>query len=94
MSTDDSISEDVSSSVALSHDHTSPNGGKESEASVVSSADTVSGLVLPEEAAVMTRPSSTPACTISSKIRSVMVNCGIFSLGFDEMVCARECVCA
>ncbi|XP_060765152.1 M-phase phosphoprotein 9 [Neoarius graeffei] len=71
MSTDDSISEDVSSSVALSHDHTSPNGGKESETSVVSSADTVSGLALPEEAAVITRPSSTPACTISSKIRSL-----------------------
>ncbi|XP_026995469.2 M-phase phosphoprotein 9 [Tachysurus fulvidraco] len=74
MSTDDSISEDVSSSVALSHDHTSPNGGKESEASVVSSADTVSGLALPEEAAVITRPSSTPACTISSKIRSLCLS--------------------
>ncbi|KAB5543372.1 hypothetical protein PHYPO_G00078300 [Pangasianodon hypophthalmus] len=74
MSTDDSISEDVSSSVALSHDHTSPNGGKESEASVVSSADTVSGLALPEEAGVITRPSSTPACTISSKIRSLCLS--------------------
>uniref|UniRef100_A0AAY5EBT6 Uncharacterized protein n=1 Tax=Electrophorus electricus TaxID=8005 RepID=A0AAY5EBT6_ELEEL len=31
MSTDDSISEDVSSSVALSHDQISANGGKESE---------------------------------------------------------------
>ncbi len=47
MSTDDSISEDVSSSVALSHDQISANGGKESEASIVSSEDTVSGL--PEE---------------------------------------------
>ncbi|XP_046717421.1 M-phase phosphoprotein 9 isoform X2 [Silurus meridionalis] len=74
MSTDDSISEDVSSSVALSHDPTSPNGGKESEASVVSSADTVSGLALPEEAAVISRPSSTPACTISSKIRSLCLS--------------------
>ncbi|XP_058268473.1 M-phase phosphoprotein 9 [Hemibagrus wyckioides] len=73
MSTDDSISEDVSSSVALSHDHTSPNGGKESEASVVSSADTVSGLALPEEAAVITRPTSTTACTIS-KIRSLCLS--------------------
>ncbi|XP_053502036.1 M-phase phosphoprotein 9 isoform X1 [Ictalurus furcatus] len=74
MSTDDSISEDVSSSVALSHDPTSPNGGKESEASVVSSADTVSGLALPEETAVITRPSSTPACTISSRIRSLCLS--------------------
>ncbi|XP_026877268.2 M-phase phosphoprotein 9 isoform X1 [Electrophorus electricus] len=49
MSTDDSISEDVSSSVALSHDQISANGGKESEASGVSSEDTVSGLAVPEE---------------------------------------------
>lgn len=86
MSTDDSISEDVSSSVALSHDHISANGGKESEASIVSSEDTVSGLPEEERSAphpVQTlqgflqategpnRPSATPACDISNKIRSV-----------------------
>ncbi|KAG7476605.1 hypothetical protein MATL_G00084610 [Megalops atlanticus] len=49
MSTDDSISEDVSSSVALSQDHAEANGGKESEGSVVSSEDTASGLAGPEE---------------------------------------------
>lgn len=82
MSTDDSISEDVSSSVALSHDQISANGGKESEASIVSSEDTVSGL--PEEEHSVShpecflqateganRPSTTPACSISNKIRSV-----------------------
>ncbi|XP_076876873.1 M-phase phosphoprotein 9 [Brachyhypopomus gauderio] len=87
MSTDDSISEDVSSSVALSHDHTSANGGKESEASGVSSEDTASGPAGPEEHrpavrtlegflqvagdATLTRPSSIPACTISHKIRNL-----------------------
>uniref|UniRef100_W5LJV5 M-phase phosphoprotein 9 n=1 Tax=Astyanax mexicanus TaxID=7994 RepID=W5LJV5_ASTMX len=90
MSTDDSISEDVSSSVALSHDHTSANGGKESEASIVSSEDTASGLAIPEEerpaarqvqtlegllqaaeGAVISRPSGTPACNISHKIRNL-----------------------
>ncbi|TSM28134.1 M-phase phosphoprotein 9 [Bagarius yarrelli] len=74
MSTDDSISEDASSSVALSHNHTSPNGAKESEASVVSSTDTVSELALPEETAVIIRPSGTPACTISSKIRGLCLS--------------------
>ncbi|XP_028830547.1 M-phase phosphoprotein 9 [Denticeps clupeoides] len=49
MSTDDSISEDVSSSVAQSHDHASANFGKGSEASIVSSEDTASGLAGPEE---------------------------------------------
>ncbi|XP_016366080.1 M-phase phosphoprotein 9 isoform X2 [Sinocyclocheilus rhinocerous] len=79
MSTDDSISEDVSSSVALSHDQISANGGKESEASIVSSEDTVSGL--PEEERSASRPegflqttegengpSTTPACNITNKI--------------------------
>lgn len=88
MSTDDSISEDVSSSVALSHDHISANGGKESEVSIVSSEDAVSGLPEEERSAshpVQTlegflqasegpnRPSATPACNISNKIRSVAV---------------------
>lgn len=87
MSTDDSISEDVSSSVALSHDHISANGGKESEASIVSSEDTVSGqerpaarqvqtlegLLQAAEGAVISRPSGTPACNISHKIRSVVL---------------------
>ncbi|KAI4901053.1 hypothetical protein NFI96_034331 [Prochilodus magdalenae] len=93
MSTDDSISEDVSSSVALSHDHNSANGGKESEASIVSSEDTVSGLAIPEEerpvarqvqtlegllqaaeGAVISRPSGTPACNISHKIRNLCLH--------------------
>lgn len=52
MSTDDSISEDVSSSGALSHCHASPDGdgGKESETSLLSSeATSGSGLVGSEE---------------------------------------------
>ncbi|XP_026076236.1 M-phase phosphoprotein 9-like isoform X1 [Carassius auratus] len=82
MFTDDSISEDVSSSVALSHDQISANGGKESEASIVSSEDNVSGL--PEEECSAShpegflqttegdnRPSTTPACNISNKIRNL-----------------------
>ncbi|XP_077099794.1 M-phase phosphoprotein 9 isoform X2 [Siphateles boraxobius] len=82
MSTDDSISEDVSSSVALSHDQISANGGKESEASLVSSEDTVSGLPEEEHSAShpegflqategANRPSTTPACSISNKIRNL-----------------------
>ncbi|XP_067255087.1 M-phase phosphoprotein 9 [Chanodichthys erythropterus] len=82
MSTDDSISEDVSSSVALSHDQISANGGKESEASIVSSEDTVSGLPEEEHSASHpegflqategeNRPSTTPACSISNKIRNL-----------------------
>lgn len=82
MSTDDSISEDVSSSVALSHDQISANGGKESEASIVSSEDTVSGLPEEEHSAShpegflqategANRPSTTPACSISNKIRNL-----------------------
>ncbi|XP_056592054.1 M-phase phosphoprotein 9 [Triplophysa dalaica] len=81
MSTDDSISEDVSSSVALSHDHISADGGKESEVSIVSSEDTVSGL--PEEERCASHPvqtlesflqvteGATPACNISNKIRNL-----------------------
>ncbi len=53
MSTDDSISEDVSSSGALSHCHASAegDGGKESETSLVSSEGTTSasGLAVSEE---------------------------------------------
>ncbi|XP_066545324.1 M-phase phosphoprotein 9 isoform X3 [Amia ocellicauda] len=49
MSTDDSISEDVSSSAAPSHENAETNGGKESEASIISSEDTPSGLAGPEE---------------------------------------------
>ncbi|XP_065118741.1 M-phase phosphoprotein 9 [Paramisgurnus dabryanus] len=86
MSTDDSISEDVSSSVALSHDQISANDGKESEVSIVSSEDTVSGLPEEERPAShpaqtlegflhttegTNRPSSTPACNISNKIRNL-----------------------
>ncbi|XP_015232323.1 PREDICTED: M-phase phosphoprotein 9 [Cyprinodon variegatus] len=50
MSTDDSVSEDVSSSGALSHCHASADGGKESETSLVSSEGTsASGLAVLEE---------------------------------------------
>lgn len=58
MSTDDSISEDVSSSVALSTDHHVPHHhhhhhhtdrSKDSEASIVSSEDTASGPVGTED---------------------------------------------
>lgn len=79
MSTDDSISEDVSSSGALSHCHASADGdgGKESETSLVSSEGTsASGLAVSEErhtasqttgGTVQCRPVDiTPAC---NKIR-------------------------
>ncbi|KAJ8415559.1 hypothetical protein AAFF_G00425390 [Aldrovandia affinis] len=51
MSTDDSISEDVSTSAALSHQHNADaSGGKGSEASILSSGDTTPlGLAGPEE---------------------------------------------
>ncbi|KAG5840210.1 hypothetical protein ANANG_G00186420 [Anguilla anguilla] len=49
MSTDDSVSEDVSTSAALSHNNADASGGKESEASAVSSEDTLSGPAGPEE---------------------------------------------
>ncbi|XP_035485577.2 M-phase phosphoprotein 9 isoform X2 [Scophthalmus maximus] len=81
MSTDDSISEDVSSSGALSHCHVSAEGdaGKESETSLVSSEGTsASGLAVPEDrhlasqtagGTVESRPMAiTPAC---NKIRSL-----------------------
>lgn len=79
MSTDDSISEDVSSSGALSHCHVSADGdgGKESETSLVSSEGTsASGLAVSEDrhttsqttgGTVESRPMDiTPAC---NKIR-------------------------
>ncbi|KAF0046091.1 hypothetical protein F2P81_002620 [Scophthalmus maximus] len=78
---DDSISEDVSSSGALSHCHVSAEGdaGKESETSLVSSEGTsASGLAVPEDrhlasqtagGTVESRPMAiTPAC---NKIRSL-----------------------
>ncbi|XP_041825630.1 LOW QUALITY PROTEIN: M-phase phosphoprotein 9 [Melanotaenia boesemani] len=84
MSTDDSISEDVSSSGALSHCHVSPDGdvGKESETSLVSSEGTsASGLAVSEEkyttsqttgGTVERRPLDiTPAC---NKIRSLCLS--------------------
>ncbi|XP_028274191.1 M-phase phosphoprotein 9 isoform X2 [Parambassis ranga] len=84
MSTDDSISEDVSSSGALSHGHVSADGdvGKESETSLVSSEGTsASGLAVSEErhatskktgGAVESRPMDlTPAC---NKIRSLCLS--------------------
>eukprot|EP00066_Takifugu_rubripes_P013776 XP_011603042.1 PREDICTED: M-phase phosphoprotein 9 [Takifugu rubripes] len=84
MSTDDSISEDVSSSGALSHCHASPDGdgGKESETSLLSSeATSASGLVVSEErhtasqtpgGTVESRPVHiTPAC---KKIRSLCLS--------------------
>ncbi|XP_032395040.1 M-phase phosphoprotein 9 isoform X3 [Etheostoma spectabile] len=84
MSTDDSISEDVSSSGALSHCHVSADGdgGKESEASLVSSEGTsASGLAVSEGrhttsqttgGTVESRPMDiTPAC---NKIRSICLS--------------------
>ncbi|XP_061589840.1 M-phase phosphoprotein 9 isoform X2 [Cololabis saira] len=79
MSTDDSISEDVSSSGALSHCHVSPDGdgGKESETSLVSSEGTsASGLAGSEERHTTSQTTrgtveSTPAC---NKIRSLCLN--------------------
>uniref|UniRef100_W5MEN8 M-phase phosphoprotein 9 n=1 Tax=Lepisosteus oculatus TaxID=7918 RepID=W5MEN8_LEPOC len=49
MSTDDSISEDVSTSAALSHENAETSGGKESEASILSSEEAAPGLAGPEE---------------------------------------------
>lgn len=63
MSTDDSISEDVSSSGALSHGHASPDGdgGKESETSLVSSEGTsASGLAVSEERHTTSQPAGGP----------------------------------
>ncbi|KAM9338093.1 M-phase phosphoprotein 9 [Symphorus nematophorus] len=84
MSTDDSISEDVSSSGALSHCHASADGdgGKESETSLVSSEGTsASGLAVSEDrhttsqttgGTVENRPMDiTPAC---NKIRSLCLS--------------------
>ncbi|XP_074474900.1 M-phase phosphoprotein 9 isoform X2 [Sebastes fasciatus] len=84
MSTDDSISEDVSSSGALSHCHASADGdgGKESETSLVSSEGTsASGLAVSEDrhttsqttgGTVESRPMDiTPAC---NKIRSLCLS--------------------
>ncbi|TKS84985.1 M-phase phosphoprotein 9 [Collichthys lucidus] len=85
MSTDDSISEDVSSSGALSHCHASGDGdgGKESETSLVSSEGTsASGLAVSEDrhntttqttgGTVENRPMDiTPAC---QKIRSLCLS--------------------
>ncbi|XP_029921405.1 M-phase phosphoprotein 9 isoform X2 [Myripristis murdjan] len=68
MSTDDSISEDVSSSGALSHCHVSADGdgGKESETSLVSSEGTsASGLAVPEDR--HTRTSQTTGGTVDSR---------------------------
>nr|XP_019937822.1 PREDICTED: M-phase phosphoprotein 9 [Paralichthys olivaceus] len=84
MSTDDSISEDVSSSGALSHCHVSADGdgGKESETSLLSSEGTsASGLAVSEDrhsasqttgGTVESRPVFiTPAC---NKIRSLCLS--------------------
>ncbi|KAF7646700.1 hypothetical protein LDENG_00183500 [Lucifuga dentata] len=85
MSTDDSISEDVSSSGALSHCHVSADGdgGKESEASLVSSEGTsASGLAVSEDRLSRTSQTKggavegrqmdiTPAC---NKIRSLCLS--------------------
>ncbi|KAM6902838.1 M-phase phosphoprotein 9 [Xenentodon cancila] len=79
MSTDDSISEDVSSSGALSHCHVSADGdgGKESETSLVSSEGTsASGLAVSEERHTTSQTTggtveSTPAC---NNIRSLCLS--------------------
>ncbi|KAF6726162.1 M-phase phosphoprotein 9 [Oryzias melastigma] len=65
MSTDDSISEDVSSSGALSHGRVSADGGKESEASLESSEGTsASGPAVPDE---RRRPSQTKGGAVESR---------------------------
>ncbi|KAM9801253.1 M-phase phosphoprotein 9 [Neosynchiropus ocellatus] len=67
MSTDDSVSEDASSSTALSHCHGDGAGGKESEASLVSSEGTsASGRVRPRGP-----PDTTTGCP---KIRCVLAS--------------------
>ncbi|XP_037547755.1 M-phase phosphoprotein 9 [Nematolebias whitei] len=82
MSTDDSVSEDASSSAALSHCHVGADGEKESETSLVSSEGTsASGLAISEERrtssqtagdAVESRPVDiAPAC---NKIRSLRLS--------------------
>lgn len=84
MSTDDSISEDVSSSGALSHCHASADGdgGKESETSLVSSEGTsASGLAVSEDRHTTSQTTGgteeggpvdiTPAC---NKIRSLCLS--------------------
>ncbi|MEQ2273010.1 hypothetical protein XENORESO_019955 [Xenotaenia resolanae] len=85
MSTDDSVSEDVSSSGALSHCHASADGdgGKESETSLVSSEGTsASGLAVLEERRATSKTTGgtvesihvdiTPAC---NRIRCHTVFC-------------------
>ncbi|XP_062340283.1 M-phase phosphoprotein 9 isoform X1 [Osmerus eperlanus] len=88
MSTDDSISEDVSSSGALSHCHVDANGdeGKESEASLVSSEGTsASGVAGPDDGHTHTSQTTvgavesrsrtiTSACSIPQKIRSLCLS--------------------
>ncbi|XP_034048047.1 M-phase phosphoprotein 9 [Thalassophryne amazonica] len=84
MSTDDSISEDVSSSGALSHCHVSPDGDvcKESETSLVSSEEiSASGLAVSEHRHAVSKTTGasvesrqmdvTPAC---NKIRSLCLS--------------------
>lgn len=76
MSTDDSISEDVSSSGALSHCHVSADGdgGKESETSLVSSEGTsASGLAVPEDR--HTRTSQTTGGTVDSRPMDITPAC-------------------
>ncbi|KAM4634325.1 M-phase phosphoprotein 9 isoform 2-T2 [Polymixia lowei] len=76
MSTDDSISEDVSSSGALSHCHVSADGdgGKESETSLVSSEGTsASGLAGPEDR--HTRTSQTTGGTVESRPMDITPAC-------------------
>lgn len=75
MSTDVSVSEDVSSSGALSHRHASPDGdgGKESETSLVSSeATSASGLAISED---RQRPSQTKGGTVDSRPMDITPAC-------------------
>ncbi|KAM8854121.1 M-phase phosphoprotein 9 isoform 2-T2 [Synchiropus picturatus] len=81
MSTDDSVSEDGSSSTALSHCHGDGVGGKESEVSLVSSEGTsASGMAISEVPPRGPRD-ITPGC---HKIRALCVSSGqVFRKGKD-----------
>lgn len=85
MSTDDSISEDVSSSGALSHGHVSADGGKESEASLASSEGTsASGPAVPEE---RRRTSQTKGGAVESRSVALTPACTKIRYEADPMTC-------
>ncbi|XP_013885790.1 uncharacterized protein LOC106533876 [Austrofundulus limnaeus] len=86
MSTDDSVSEDVSSSAALSHAHVGADGEKESETSLVSSEGTsASGLASSEE---RHGTSQTTGGTVESRPVDMVPTCNkirSFRISTDEV---------